>query len=150
MAALPTERSWCVLESARCNSFMAIKRALWRQFGSRGLTETSIRRRYEQFRYRGCISHQGKGGAGRPRVTEETVDTARKLSLAAPGNLCGEPVEIWRNRSPPLPKTQPELWEHINTAIGKVTQDMLERVWQEWGYRLDICLITLWVHIECI
>jgi hypothetical protein len=29
---------------------------------------------------------------------------------------------------PPLPKTLPELRERINTAIGNVTQDMLERV----------------------
>ena len=32
---------------------------------------------------------------------------------------------------PPLPKTLPELLERIKTAIGNVTQDMLERVWQE-------------------
>jgi len=43
---------------------------------------------------------------------------------------------------PPLPKTLPELLERINTSIGKVTQDMLERVWREWVYRLDICLVT--------
>ena len=29
---------------------------------------------------------------------------------------------------PPLPKTLPELWERINTAIGNVTQDMLWRL----------------------
>jgi hypothetical protein len=32
---------------------------------------------------------------------------------------------------PPLPKTLPELRERINTAIGNVTQDKLERVWRE-------------------
>jgi len=51
---------------------------------------------------------------------------------------------------PPLPKTQPELQESINTAIGNVTQDMLDRVWREWEYRLYICRVTLWAHIECI
>jgi len=51
---------------------------------------------------------------------------------------------------PPLPKTLPELQERINTAIGNVTQDMLERVWREWEYRLDICRVTRWAHIECI
>jgi hypothetical protein len=58
MAASPTERSWCVLEFARCNSFVAVQGALRRQFGRRGPPETSIRRWYEQFRYRGCICHQ--------------------------------------------------------------------------------------------
>jgi len=36
------------------------------------------------------------------------------------------------------------------TAFGNVTQDMLERVWQEWEYRLDICRVTRGAHIECI
>jgi hypothetical protein len=41
---------------------------------------------------------------------------------------------IWNLRDvdvPPFPKTLPELRERINTAIGNVTQDMLERVWRE-------------------
>ena len=28
-------------------------------------------------------------------------------------------------------------------------QDMLERVWREWEYRLDICRVTRGAHIEC-
>jgi hypothetical protein len=39
---------------------------------------------------------------------------------------------------PPLPKTLPELRERINTAIGNVTQDMLEKVWREWECHPDI------------
>jgi len=35
-------------------------------------------------------------------------------------------------------------------AIGNVTQDMLERVWREWEYHLDICRVTRVAHIECI
>ena len=50
----------------------------------------------------------------------------------------------------PLPKTLPELWERINTAIGNVTQDVLENVWREWKYRLDICRVTRGEHIVCI
>ena len=38
----------------------------------------------------------------------------------------------------------------VNTAIRNITQDMLERVWWEWEYRLDICRVTCGVHIECI
>jgi len=51
---------------------------------------------------------------------------------------------------PPLPKTLPELRERINTANGKVTQDMFGRVWREWEYRLDICRVTRGAHIEWI
>jgi hypothetical protein len=36
MATSPTERSWCVLEFARCNSFVAVERAFRRQFGLSG------------------------------------------------------------------------------------------------------------------
>ena len=51
---------------------------------------------------------------------------------------------------PPLPKTLPELLQHINTAMGNGTQDMLERVWWEWEYRLDSCRVTRGAHIESI
>jgi hypothetical protein len=76
MAASPTEHSWCVLEFVRC--FVAVQCAFRRQFGHRAPPETSIRRWYEQFCYRGCICHQGKGHMGRPSVTEETADRVRE------------------------------------------------------------------------
>ena len=89
MAASPTERSWCVLEFALCNSFVVVQRAFRQQFGRRGAPETSIRRWYEQFRYRGCICHQGNGRAGRPSVTEETVDRVRETH-SQPQEICAE------------------------------------------------------------
>jgi hypothetical protein len=36
MAASPTERTWCVLEVARCKCFVAVQSAFRRQFGRRG------------------------------------------------------------------------------------------------------------------
>jgi len=48
-----------------------------------------------------------------------------------------------------LSLTKPH-WKKSHTAIGNVTQDMLERVWQEWEYRLDVCCVTLGAHIESI
>ena len=78
MAGSQTERSWCVLEFVRCNSFVAIQRALRYQLGSRGPPETSIRRWYEQFHYSECICHQGKGRSGRASFTEETVERVRE------------------------------------------------------------------------
>ena len=90
MAASSTERSWCVLEFARCNGFVVVQRAFRRQFGRRGPPETSIRRWYEQFRYRGCICHQGKGRAGRPSVTGEMVDRVRGNFHSQPQENCAE------------------------------------------------------------
>jgi len=49
---------------------------------------------------------------------------------------------------PPLPKTLLEYPERINTAIVNVTQYMLERIWREWEYCLDICRDTCVVQIE--
>jgi len=84
MAATPTERSWCVLEFFRCNSFVTVQRAFRRQFERRSPPETSIRRWYEKFRYRGCICHQGKGRGRRPSVTEETVDRVHETFTRSP------------------------------------------------------------------
>ena len=44
----------------------------------------SIWRWYEQFRYRGCVCHQGKGRVGRPSVTEETVDRVCETFTSSP------------------------------------------------------------------
>jgi len=44
------------------------------------------------------------------------------------------------------------IWDgHIvATAIGNVTQDMLEKFWRELEHRLDIYRVTRGAHIECI
>jgi hypothetical protein len=43
---------------------------------------------------------------------------------------------------PPLPASIPELKVQIRTAIETITADMLQTVWNELGYRVDICRIT--------
>jgi len=49
---------------------------------------------------------------------------------------------------PPLPPRIPELKVRIRTAIETITADMLETVWDEPDYRVDVCRITKGVHIE--
>jgi hypothetical protein len=49
---------------------------------------------------------------------------------------------------PPLPASIPELKVRIRTAIETITADMLEKVWNELDYRVDVCRITNGVHIE--
>ena len=34
--------------------------------------------------------------------------------------------------------------------LGTAHKTLLERVWREWAYRLDICRVTRGAHIECI
>jgi len=49
---------------------------------------------------------------------------------------------------PPLPASIPELKVRIRTAIGTITADMLQTVWNELDYRVDVCRITKGAHIE--
>jgi hypothetical protein len=49
---------------------------------------------------------------------------------------------------PPVPVTLDDLKQRITTATAGVDEDMLTRVWQEFGYRVDICRVTKGAHIE--
>jgi len=49
---------------------------------------------------------------------------------------------------PPLPTSIPELKVRIRTAIETITADMLQTVWNELDYRVDVCRITNGAHIE--
>ena len=49
---------------------------------------------------------------------------------------------------PPLPASILELKVRIRTATETITTDMLETVWNELDYRVDVCRITKGAHIE--
>jgi len=49
---------------------------------------------------------------------------------------------------PPLPASIPELKVGIRTAIETITADMLQTVWNELDYCVDVCGITKGAHIE--
>jgi len=51
---------------------------------------------------------------------------------------------------PPLPATVDELQERITAAVKSVTPDMLQRVWPELDYHIDVCRVTRGGHIECV
>jgi hypothetical protein len=51
---------------------------------------------------------------------------------------------------PPLHASMPELKVRIRTAIGTITADMLQTVWNELDYRVDVCRITNGAHIELL
>ena len=42
----------------------------------------------------------------------------------------------------------PELKVRVRTAIETITADMLQTVWNELDYRVDVCRITKGAHIE--
>ena len=49
---------------------------------------------------------------------------------------------------PPLPRDLPELRLRIMDAVATIDVHMLERVWQELDYRIDVCRVTKGGHIE--
>jgi len=49
---------------------------------------------------------------------------------------------------PPLPASILELKVQIITANETITADMLQTVWNELYYRVDVCRITKGAHIE--
>jgi len=49
---------------------------------------------------------------------------------------------------PPLTASIPELKVRIITAFETITADMLQTVWNELDYRVDVCRITKGAHIE--
>jgi hypothetical protein len=50
----------------------------------------------------------------------------------------------------PLPNDLQELRQRIIAAVTTINRDMLERVWTEMDYRIDVCRVTRGSHIECL
>jgi len=51
---------------------------------------------------------------------------------------------------PPLPASIPDLKVRIRTAIETIAADMLQTVWNELDYRVDVCRITKGVHVTYV
>jgi hypothetical protein len=51
---------------------------------------------------------------------------------------------------PPLPATVDELQERITAAVISVTPGMLQRVWSELDYCINVCRVTRGENIECV
>ena len=49
---------------------------------------------------------------------------------------------------PPLPANIEEMKQRITAALVTITEDMLQRVWHELEYRLDVSRVTGGAHIE--
>ena len=49
---------------------------------------------------------------------------------------------------PPLPASIPALKVRIRTATETITTGMLQTVWNELNYRVDVCRTTKGTHIE--
>jgi len=49
---------------------------------------------------------------------------------------------------PPMQRDLPQLRQRIVEAVAAIDRQMLQRVWQELDYKIDICRVTKSGHIE--
>jgi hypothetical protein len=61
MALTPQQGSWCVLEFAKTNSVVTVRRAFGRKFNVDPPNDKSILKWYNNFIEKGCICDQRKG-----------------------------------------------------------------------------------------
>jgi hypothetical protein len=47
-----------------------------------------------------------------------------------------------------MPRDLPQLRRRIVEAVAAIDSQMLQRMWQELDYRIDICRVTKGGHIE--
>jgi hypothetical protein len=47
-----------------------------------------------------------------------------------------------------MPRDLPQLRQRIVEAVAAIDHQMLQHVWQELDYRIDICRVTKGGHIE--
>jgi hypothetical protein len=51
---------------------------------------------------------------------------------------------------PLLPANLDDLQERVTEAVNSITPDMLQRVWSELDYRIDVCRVAGGAHIDCM
>jgi len=49
---------------------------------------------------------------------------------------------------PPMPCDLPQLRQRIMEAVAAIDRQMLQYVWKELDYRIDICCVTKGGHIK--
>jgi hypothetical protein len=47
-----------------------------------------------------------------------------------------------------MPRDLPQLRQRIVNVVAAIYRQILQRVWQELDYRIDICRVTKGGHIE--
>ena len=88
-------------------------------------------------------------------ILQTSTDDGQMLLAWPPRSLDAIPCDVFlwsyvkdQVYVPPLPASIPELKVQIRPAIETITADMLQTVWNEIDYRVDVCRITKDAHIE--
>jgi len=76
------------------------------------------------------------------------LTTATSFSRCNPMRFLSMGLDKDQVYVPPLPASIPEMMVRIRTTIEAITADMLQTVWNELDYRVDVCRITKDANIE--
>jgi hypothetical protein len=98
-------------------------------------TNNSILKWYNNLIEKGCICDQRKGHWGLPSVSEQVVDRVTEAFLRSPKKSTRR-----ASREPHVPQG----------TVNKITPYILQRVWSELDYPIDVCRVAGGAHIECM
>jgi hypothetical protein len=74
------------------------------------------------------------------------LPTTKRIGRAGPDD--DDELLRWAPRSPDPTTCDFVLRSRITAAIAAIDHGMLQRVWEELDYRLDVCRVTKGAHIE--
>jgi hypothetical protein len=140
MAFTSQQRSWCVLEVHKTN----LMEYFYKYWTADTLTQEIFNFPAHHQRAVKCkmafTSQQRSWCVLEVHKTNSVVTVQRAFKL----KLNVDPLGYVKDRVyvPPLPATVDELQERITAAVNSVTSDMLQRVWSELDYRIDVCRVT--------
>ncbi|GBM86997.1 hypothetical protein AVEN_19894-1 [Araneus ventricosus] len=135
MLAATQEKSFCVLEYAKCSSVTSVQRAFLRKYGKTAPVHQSILRWFRQFRETGLD------------------DIPLFPCPPRSPDLTSSDLFLWgymkgKGYVPPMPTTLQALQERITAVVTDIDGNMVLNVWTELDYRWDVCWVTKGAHIE--
>ena len=135
------EKEFCLLEYARSQLNKTVQHAFVTEFSKQSPTVMQI------------WSRPKKILRGRLFVHEKriwmTKNIRRDGRACLQKNLAKAKEIITKNKyALPIPANLEELKQRITIALQTATQDMLQRAWEELGYRIDVCSVSGGAHIE--
>jgi hypothetical protein len=131
MAAMQ-EKSFCVLDYARCSSVTAVRHAFRKEYQKEPPDHQSILRWYRQFQDTGCLCK--RKSTGRPRVSDETVERVRQSFMHSP-----QKSTITASRALGIP--QQTVWKILRWPQFKPyhVQLLQQLKPEDYGWRLEFC-----------
>ncbi|GBM13500.1 hypothetical protein AVEN_249937-1 [Araneus ventricosus] len=148
--ASPAQKAFCVLEFKKCHSVITVQRRFRQRYNQEPPNANNIRR---------CPPHWSTEVRTflNQHLPKRWIGRCRQCLLLLATEISGLDTLrfffLWgyvkdRVYMPPMPKTIEEIKVCICNALASVTEQMLQNVWREMDYRLDVVRVTKGSHIE--